>query len=241
MVEAGAPARLPYLAMPASYIVVAKAAVKLLYPSGGLLLGDVAVTIAVVARQLLAADEYRKLAARYRHAATTDELTGQPTTALILDVDRFKAVNDTYGHQTGDIVLAEVAARCQACLRAGDLLCRYGGDELLVLLPNTDIDAARAIAERIVAAVAAAPVDAGPNSVAVRLSVGYATVTAGTEVGTLIGRADAALYTVKQHGRGRAAAFPGTGLDRPVADGERPFVDAPPDPASAVSSPLLTR
>jgi len=237
-----APARLPYLAMLAGYVVVARAAFDLpLYPLGGLLMADVALTVAVVARQLLAASEHAQLAARYRNAALTDELTGllnrrhffdlgadrlaldarasQPSSAMLVDIDHFKDVNDTYGHLVGDAVLVEIAALCQTALRAGDLLCRFGGDEFVILLPNTGHEAARTVADRMVATIAVRPVDAGHVSVPVTLSAGFATREHGAELTDLIRCADVALYEVKQFGRGRALGYAQPGA---TGDGEAP-------------------
>lgn len=226
--EVRPPARLPYVAVLASYAVVAHAALNVpLFPLGGLLLGSVGVTIAVVARQLFSAGEYAELAARYQHAATTDDLTGllarrhffelaehrlafdaragRATTLMVIDVDRFKHINDSYGHLAGDAVLREIAERCRATVRAGDLLGRYGGDELLVLLPGMERAEAQRVADRMVDAVAAGPVLTGEHAIDVSLSIGHTTTDGQVDLQTLIGRADAALYGVKDRGRGGAA------------------------------------
>ena len=222
------PARLPYVAVIASYAVVAHAAVNVpLFPLGGLLLGSVGVTVAVVARQLFSAGEYAELAERYRHAARTDELTGllsrryffelaeqrlaldaragQPTTLLVIDVDRFKPINDTYGHLAGDAVLREIAARCRSTVRGGDLLGRYGGDELLVLLPGAGATEAQQVADRMVAVVGADAVRTQERAIPVTVSIGHATTDGDADLQALIGRADTALYGVKGQGRGSAA------------------------------------
>ncbi len=132
---------------------------------------------------------------------------------LMIDVDHFKVVNDRYGHQAGDQVLRSVTRRLQGCLRAGDILGRWGGDEFLILLARTDRRGACAVAERVRAAVAdeAILVDVGvsqPSSAArltVTISVGVAS-DQNPDPADLIARADRALYEAKAAGRGRVVA-----------------------------------
>jgi diguanylate cyclase (GGDEF)-like protein len=131
----------------------------------------------------------------------------QPLTALMIDVDRFKQVNDTRGHAVGDQVLRVVAERVRRVLRAIDILGRTGGEEFAVLLPGTTREAASLIiAERVRRAVAEEPIptDAGP--VSVTISVGVASAGTGREdLQALLKAADAALYEAKQGGRNRVA------------------------------------
>ncbi len=117
-----------------------------------------------------------------------------------VDVDRFKAINDTYGHQAGDHVLAEVARRLAAAVRGGDVLARWGGDEFVAILLDTDRDGARRAAERLRAAVAAAPVEIDDAEVGVTISVGWAH-WAGDTADDLLARADRSLYQAKDAGR----------------------------------------
>jgi diguanylate cyclase (GGDEF)-like protein len=171
-----------------------------------------------------AADDLARLAALARTDALTglpnrraleDELsravarasrTGTPLAALVLDVDRFKQVNDAHGHAAGDVVLAAVAARAAAALRAGDLLARIGGEEFAAVLPGADVARAAEAAERIRAAVAAEPIAAGGAALAVTVSVGCAALAPGDADGrALLARADERLYDAKRSGRNRVS------------------------------------
>ena len=124
---------------------------------------------------------------------------------LLADVDHFKSVNDTYGHEAGDEVLRHVARRLQGAVRTYDLVGRYGGEELLVVLPQCDDVSAQRIAERARAAVSATPCGTSGAAVPVTMSVGIATTRSlGTfEPGALVRAADAALYRAKSGGRNR--------------------------------------
>lgn len=117
-----------------------------------------------------------------------------------IDVDHFKAINDTHGHQAGDQVLAEVARRLAEAVRGGDELARWGGDEFVAILPGTDRAGALRAAERLRAAVAAAPVEAAGTALDVTVSVGWAH-WAGDTPDDLLARADRALYQAKDAGR----------------------------------------
>lgn len=170
------------------------------------------------------ADDLARLAALARTDALTglpnrraleDELSravaraaraGTPLATLVLDVDRFKQVNDAHGHAAGDAVLAAVAARAAAALRAGDLLARIGGEEFAALLPGADVARAAEAAERIRAAVAAEPIAAGGAALAVTVSVGCAALAPGDADGrALLARADERLYDAKRSGRNRVS------------------------------------
>jgi diguanylate cyclase (GGDEF)-like protein len=132
---------------------------------------------------------------------------GEPLAALVLDVDRFKLVNDGHGHAAGDAVLAAVAARAAGALRAGDLLARIGGEEFAAVLPGADLPRAAEAAERIREAVAAEPIAAGGLSLAITVSVGCAALAAGEADGrALLARADERLYEAKRTGRNRVSA-----------------------------------
>jgi two-component system, cell cycle response regulator len=117
-----------------------------------------------------------------------------------VDVDHFKAINDSHGHEAGDQVLVEVARRLESAVRGGDELARWGGDEFVALLPDTDKAGALRAAERLRAAVAAAPVEAAGTELAVTISVGWAH-WAGDTPDDLLARADRALYRAKDAGR----------------------------------------
>ncbi|GAA3341710.1 hypothetical protein GCM10020358_34110 [Amorphoplanes nipponensis] len=125
---------------------------------------------------------------------------------LLLDVDHFKRVNDTYGHHGGDRVLVEVAHRLAQLVRPGDLVARYGGEEFAVLLPATDPAHVGEIAERIRRGIGAVPVAVGEDrGHRVTVSVGCAGLRAAGDIDALVLAADAALYVAKNAGRDRVA------------------------------------
>lgn len=130
---------------------------------------------------------------------------GDSLSIILVDVDRFKRVNDVYGHAGGDEVLRQLADLGRASLRRGDLLCRYGGEELAVLLPETGAAGALVAAERLRAHVAKLPLRFAEHEIAVTVSAGVATANGGWEgTGTsLVEAADEALYRAKSAGRDR--------------------------------------
>jgi two-component system cell cycle response regulator len=132
---------------------------------------------------------------------------GRPLALVRIDVDHFKAINDSHGIQLGEQVLAEVARRLAEAVRGGDELARWGGDEFVAILPITDRAGALRAAERLHAAVAAAPVQAAGIALAVTVSVGWAH-WAGDTPDDLLARADRALDQAKA--AGRDTVFPGT-------------------------------
>lgn len=130
---------------------------------------------------------------------------GREFAVLLLDLDRFKAVNDTWGHAAGDTVLAEVARRLTAGLRPTDMVARIGGEEFLAVLPETGFRTAMAVAERLRRSVSGAPVRTAEALIPVTLSIGLA-MGGGAEAGaaqvdTLLARADQALLAAKSDGR----------------------------------------
>jgi diguanylate cyclase (GGDEF)-like protein len=135
----------------------------------------------------------------------------RPVSLLMLDLDDFKLVNDTFGHLFGDRVLTWAAEVIRSTLRASDIPARYGGDEFAVILPETDDTDARRAAERILEAFAGRPfVDEQRGAVPLAASVGIATFPGDGRTATdLIARADAALYGVKRSGGRDAAAASG--------------------------------
>jgi len=127
---------------------------------------------------------------------------------LLFDVDHFKQVNDTHGHDAGDDVLRELAARTIKSVRSVDLAVRWGGEEFLVVMPETDLSNAAAVAERLRAAVAkdSFTIGSGDEKLAVTISVGVAAAIAGGDHrDRLLKRADDALYSAKSAGRNRVA------------------------------------
>ncbi len=130
---------------------------------------------------------------------------------LMLDIDHFKRVNDTWGHAAGDAVLRELAQRIESQVRASDVAARYGGEEFVVLLPDTNVEAAGKLAERIRHEIAAAPIELpSGESVTITVSIGIAEVSPAPDArdlktlgDSLIARADVALYAAKSAGRDR--------------------------------------
>lgn len=129
----------------------------------------------------------------------------RPLSALILDLDFFKRINDTHGHAIGDEVLHEVAQRCRSNIRGIDLIGRYGGDEFAVLLPETDLGVAHLIAERLRTTIADTPIATQRSGgVTLTISLGGAALTASTpDLAALLHHADGALYMAKRRGRNR--------------------------------------
>nr|WP_231126895.1 diguanylate cyclase [Motilibacter aurantiacus] len=145
----------------------------------------------------------------------------RPLAVLMLDLDHFKHVNDTYGHQRGDAVLREFAERVGELVREVDILARYGGEEFVLVLPETTIEGATMLAERIRVAVSRTPVAGakGEPSIPVTVSIGIAEFPVhGSTPATLTRAADAALYEAKRAGRDRWRVAVGPAVGR-QADG----------------------
>jgi diguanylate cyclase (GGDEF)-like protein len=137
------------------------------------------------------------------------ERGGRPISCLMIDLDHFKSVNDTYGHGAGDAVLKEAARRFSGAVRRSDVLVRYGGEEFVVLLPDTDTTGAMATATRLRVSLEATPIvfeqpGLAPVSIIARASVGVASLTPDVDgAAGLISLADRAMYRAKALGRGR--------------------------------------
>ncbi|MFQ4135818.1 diguanylate cyclase [Nodosilinea sp. PGN35] len=149
------------------------------------------------------------------HEITRSGRFNRPVTLLMLDIDHFKAINDTYGHLVGDAVLRDIALRLKANLRQSDILARYGGEEFILLMPETDQAQAWIGAERLRRVVAATPFDSSSGPLFVTASVGLSCWPAGPDPGTvtslphindLISKADQALYRAKHSGRNQTQA-----------------------------------
>ena len=222
---------LPYLAMAAAYaliLFVARGGAS--GPLRDLLLGSAGLTALVLVRQVTALRENARLLARLHQLAATDSLTGLLNrrgfaasaerevartarfggcvTAVMLDIDHFKRINDGFGHSVGDEVIAWVARLCQRHLRAVDVLGRYGGDELVAVLPETRMDQAVVAMERLRASAAATAVPTSAGPVQVSFSIGIADGDGTDGLDELLRRADAALYEAKLAGRGCTRAGP---------------------------------
>ncbi len=134
---------------------------------------------------------------------------GDPVSALMIDIDHFKKINDGFGHDIGDEVLREFAVRLASNVRAIDLPCRYGGEEFMVIMPDTRLEDAERIAERIRRHVAGSPfrVPGGSEPLSVTISIGVATTAgAGDTAEALLKRSDEAVYAAKAAGRNTVIA-----------------------------------
>jgi two-component system cell cycle response regulator len=134
---------------------------------------------------------------------------GHPLSLVMLDIDHFKKVNDTYGHQVGDVVLQAVARRLADVLRTVDRGARFGGEEFALIVMQADRAAALEMAQRACAAVAHAPIAIGPDqALAITVSAGAAEMPAHAATGAeLVAAADRALYAAKARGRNRAVSY----------------------------------
>lgn len=183
----------------------------------------------IIARQVR---EQAEKEAEVRHQAYHDALTGLPNRAyfsdqlnlsitlaarhghssalMFIDLDRFKAVNDNFGHDAGDMLLKVVAERIHTCLRSSDILFRIGGDEFTVILPViTEAEEAASVAVRILEAVAS-PVPVHGHDLSVGATIGIAIYPGdGDGAGELLRNADAAMYSAKENGRGTLAFYHG--------------------------------
>lgn len=136
-------------------------------------------------------------AERYQH----------PLSLLLFDLDKFKQLNDHYGHLGGDAVLIEVSRLVAALLRDTDLLGRYGGEEFGIILPETDLTGAMQVAQRLCSAVAAHSITFEQQQLTATISVGVTCFTSGLGSDQLIQQADEALYSAKRQGRNQAVAW----------------------------------
>ncbi len=131
---------------------------------------------------------------------------GKPLAVLVLDIDHFNAINETYGHDAGDDVLREFALRIRRSIRGIDLACRYGGEEFVIVMPETDMAVATMVAERLRRRIASEPfaIQRGARSIEVTISIGIAAIgREGDNAADILKRADQALYRAKRDGRNR--------------------------------------
>jgi diguanylate cyclase (GGDEF)-like protein len=132
----------------------------------------------------------------------------KPLSLLVMDIDYFKEINDTYGHDVGDLVLKTFAGLLRGIVRQSDICARFGGEEFVVLLPNTDLEGARVLAERIRTAVAKNPVEYDSIVIIFTVSIGASQYRKGMQsIDELIKEADIALYRAKEGGRNRVEVF----------------------------------
>jgi diguanylate cyclase (GGDEF)-like protein len=186
--------------------------------------------LTLFAQQATIALKNARLFAEVQRLATTDSLTGlhnrrsffdmaqrlydyarrysRPLAVIMLDVDHFKQINDSFGHAIGDQVLRSMADICLSTLRTVDVVGRYGGEEFVMLLPETDLADAGMVAERLQQQVIAEPVLTDRGALAITVSLGVSHIAATCHsLEQLIDRADQALYAAKQQGRNRVIRY----------------------------------
>ncbi|WJW75081.1 sensor domain-containing diguanylate cyclase [Thiohalobacter sp. IOR34] len=188
-------------------------------------------------RELEAAlGEAEELRRRYQHLSIIDELTGihnrrfffpeaqaalanavrhrHPFTIMMVDLDHFKKINDVHGHAMGDKVLQVAAALLKGQTRGGDIIARFGGEEFILALPNTDLEGARQLADRILQSLRGIAFSAGHEALRVTASIGLSELDATVSpdqpdlLETLLRQADQALYFGKAHGRDQTRSYP---------------------------------
>ena len=138
------------------------------------------------------------------------EHSGDPLSILVIDIDHFKRINDDFGHAAGDDALRAVGKTITACLRPTDFAARYGGEEMVVILPDTALEGAMAAAERLRRVIAAATplVHEGRALPVITVSIGVTQATDGDTATTIVSRADTGLYRAKAEGRNRVCPVP---------------------------------
>jgi two-component system cell cycle response regulator len=151
--------------------------------------------------------------------AQRSERTGEPLGVMMADIDHFKRINDSYGHQTGDAVLREVAQRLLASVRNYDYVGRYGGEEFLIVIGNSPSAALRVTAERMRVCISRHPIDTDAGPIAVTVSLGLVSEHAASAMKSegFLRAADSALYSAKRNGRNRVESASGMDQSRAAA------------------------
>ncbi len=126
-----------------------------------------------------------------------------PFTVLAIDLDHFKSINDTKGHDAGDSILVEIGVRMKSMLRSQDAIARWGGEEFVILLPETELCCGRLVAEKIRRRIADAPFFSSGEEIEVTASFGVAEFGQESEIGQVLKAADDAVYAAKKKGRNR--------------------------------------
>ena len=132
---------------------------------------------------------------------------GGTISMIMADIDNLKRINDTYGHRAGDKAIREISRRIKECIRQIDLAARYGGDEFAVILPNTDLDEAPLVSQRIVESVSRAPVEWQGEEIALSISIGVGQYGPDANPEDITSRSDRALYRAKQAGKNTVSVF----------------------------------
>lgn len=215
---------LPFLATAGGLALMGSVAIeRAKYPLGGLVIGTICLAAVAMVRQFVALRDNQRFLLLSEHQARTDFLTGllnrrkflelgdtamaqsqfsgEPVSMLMIDVDHFKTINDTHSHAVGDIALQTVALSCVQYLRRTDVIGRYGGDEIVAVLPSTDAATAVAVAGRLQQYLRNHPLETPEETVPITLSIGVATASATTSLKQLLETADRALYQAKRDGR----------------------------------------
>ena len=172
------------------------------------------------ARSLVARDALTNVATRrffFERMSMAPKASGA---VLVVDIDHFKSVNDTYGHQVGDEALRRVAGTLSLLCRGQDMVCRFGGEEFVVFIFDADTRGALGMAEILREAVAHEPIPSDDGPFCVTISVGVAIKEPGDEIGKILGDADEALYVAKNSGRNRIS-FSGINPELEQADMQR--------------------
>jgi len=181
-------------------------------------------------QRLVNRDRLTDVATRDFFFARLAEKPGSYGVSLMADIDSFKTVNDTYGHQTGDKVITRVARILAQEVGARDIVCRFGGEEFVVFLDNATRTNALDVSERIRAGVEAATVDSEGSSVSVTVSIGGSLRKAAAEIDEAIRQADAALYRAKKLGRNRVAMYADLAQEAEAAEGHSTSIRTVPRP-----------
>ncbi len=183
---------------------------------------------AAFAEQVAVALENTRVFKESQNQAITDALTGlynrrglfelgkiefdraiqfeRPFSAIMIDIDHFKSINDTHSHAVGDKVLQALASRCKKCVREIDVVGRYGGEEIVILLPETDLNLAYIVAERVLDAITSKPMYIASEDISLEVTASLGVASRGDDVTTLemlLNRADQAMYAAKNNGRNR--------------------------------------
>jgi len=159
--------------------------------------------------QLTGLHNRRYMARHLDNLLAQSRKSGKPLAYVMMDIDFFKLVNDTHGHDIGDEVLREFSRRISANIRGIDLACRFGGEEFVVVMPDTDVAYAYSVAERLRKSIETTPIEISraPGKLSITISIGIAAaISESDSAEDLLHRADQALYRAKKTGRNRVVA-----------------------------------